>query len=759
MKHNYLLRLILLLALLYAPVALGAIYKGRVVERSTHRPLSDIAIVDKGTGRVIGITDSDGRFAIDLADKKEAHTLVFRGIGYDTQEVALASGSSVGHSLRIEMAINVSQIDEVVVTSARRERLLKNEPIVTHVFTARQIERLAAADLQDVLASFIPGVQFSQDNDNAANQTVRIQGLGGSYILFLLDGEPISSKSGESIAKPRGGNIDFSRIDIGNIERIEYLPSGGSILHGSNAIGGVVNIITKRITQPWQAQIGARVAIPHQRRWEARAGLSNERYNMGLSLSQTKTKAYGEGKLRLPAGDALNLALRLGYALTPQLKIKADANSTRSNLYLQTTIPRRRSTHLSESFGIDSYGGRIGAQWQISDKHALDLTTSLDYSQRDIESIEVATSKRERLPDYRNSIWVARLQYNLALAPNHSTMIGLEHTQEHGQTVWLESEAGHTVRNTVAYAQHDAHFWGQKLHLSYGLRYDRHSAFGGRLTHKASVLQKLGPIDLRLIYSEGFRSPTLTELYSYFYHTAGGANFMLVGNPNLKPETSTRYTIQVGYNHRNISLSATGFRTDVRNLIQRPQSIGADGQVYRRLENVDDQVTYYGSEILLRASLANWSLQGSYSYTRNVSRTIHDEGRSYNLSLLRPHSLTATLGYAFSGRCYMADISLSLRYMSKVDYWRRKSTAQVDAEVAAGTHTTKYINVIEDAYSNVRLATALKLYRAYTLQVGIDNLLDYRPTQSNFSSALTPGRNYFLALHVDIDKIFSRQAR
>lgn len=495
MKHNYLLRLILLLALLYAPAALGAIYKGRVVERSTHRPLSDIAIVDKGTGRVIGITDSDGRFAIDLADKKEAHTLVFRGIGYDTQEVALASGSSVGHSLRIEMAINVSQIDEVVVTSARRERLLKNEPIVTHVFTARQIERLAAADLQDVLASFIPGVQFSQDNDNAANQTVRIQGLGGSYILFLLDGEPISSKSGESIAKPRGGNIDFSRIDIGNIERIEYLPSGGSILHGSNAIGGVVNIITKRITQPWQAQIGTRIAIPHQRRWEARAGLSNERYNMGLSLSQTKTKAYGEDKLRLPAGDALNLALRLGYALTPQLKIKADANSTRSNLYLQTTIPRRRSTHLSESFGIDSYGGRIGAQWQISDKHALDLTTSLDYSQRDIESIEVATSKRERLPDYRNSIWVARLQYNLALAPNHSTMIGLEHTQEHGQTVWLESEAGHTVRNAVAYAQHDAHFWGQKLHLSYGLRYDRHSAFGGRLTHKASVLQKLGPIE------------------------------------------------------------------------------------------------------------------------------------------------------------------------------------------------------------------------------------------------------------------------
>ncbi|MEI3590869.1 MAG: TonB-dependent receptor plug domain-containing protein [Alistipes ihumii] len=125
-------------------------------------------------------------------------------------------------------------MNEVVVTATRTPLPLKNTPVITRVITSRDIERSGAVTLQQALERELAGVEFHQAGYGSS---LSFQGLDSRYVLFLLDGERIA---GETY-----GNIDYSRIPLSIVSRIEVVRGASSVLYGSNAMGAVVNVITK----------------------------------------------------------------------------------------------------------------------------------------------------------------------------------------------------------------------------------------------------------------------------------------------------------------------------------------------------------------------------------------------------------------------------------------------------------------------------------------------------------------------------------
>ena len=152
------------------------------------------------------------------------------------------------------VAINKFNLDEVVVTATRTPKRLSQSPVITQVVTARQIEDRGLSDIKSLLTQEIPGLVF---NEVGFGTSINLQGLGGKHILFLVDGERMAGETGD--------NIDYQRLDLNNIERIEIVQGAASALYGSQAMGGVINIITRKQKKPFSVSVSAKWAQPYER--------------------------------------------------------------------------------------------------------------------------------------------------------------------------------------------------------------------------------------------------------------------------------------------------------------------------------------------------------------------------------------------------------------------------------------------------------------------------------------------------------------
>jgi len=144
-------------------------------------------------------------------------------------------------------------LDQVVVTATRTPKKLKDTPVITQVITAQQIEQRGLSNIQDLLQQEVPGLNFQEVGYGT---DIDIQGLGAKHILFLIDGERMAGEN--------SGNIDYQRINLYNIDHIEIVKGASSALYGSQAMGGVINIITKQAKNKIEVNAGVRYAEKNQ---------------------------------------------------------------------------------------------------------------------------------------------------------------------------------------------------------------------------------------------------------------------------------------------------------------------------------------------------------------------------------------------------------------------------------------------------------------------------------------------------------------
>ena len=183
--------------------------------------------------------------------------------------------TTMAQETRLDSISRMFSLNDVVVTGTRTPKFLKDTPIQTRVINAKDIAKLDATNVQDLLQQELPGVEFSY----AMNQQTHLNfsGFGGQGVLFLVDGERLAGETMD--------DVDFTRLNMDNVERIEIVKGAASALYGSNATGGVINIITKRNKQPWTLNVNARYAKHNEQRYGASLGLSNKHWNNLLSAN------------------------------------------------------------------------------------------------------------------------------------------------------------------------------------------------------------------------------------------------------------------------------------------------------------------------------------------------------------------------------------------------------------------------------------------------------------------------------------------
>lgn len=189
-------------------------------------------------------------------------------------------------------SLSMYSLGGIVVTATRTPLPIKETPVITRVITARDIERKGIATIQEALEDELAGVEFHQAGYGSS---VSFQGLDARYVLFLVDGERMA---GETY-----GNVDFARIPTANIERIEIVRGASSVLYGSNAMGAVINIITKMPDEKVEVNFSQRFGTPFQR---------NGSEALGGNATQSDLNTYRNSLDKANAKNDLSVGLNLG---------------------------------------------------------------------------------------------------------------------------------------------------------------------------------------------------------------------------------------------------------------------------------------------------------------------------------------------------------------------------------------------------------------------------------------------------------------
>ena len=627
-------------------------------------------------------------------------------------------------------------LNEVVVTGTRTPKLLGDAPIQTRVITSRDIERTDATDVQELLQQELPGVEFSY----AMNQQkhMNLSGFGGQGVLILVDGERLAGETMD--------DVDFTRLNLANVQRIEIVRGAASALYGSNAGGGVVNIITKDgsslwQTQPWALNVNARLARHNEQRYGASLDLNGRHVNNTLYLNYHGTDNYDVKNGPAPQtrvfttvyGDKTSQVRdKFTWRPTDDLKLTAHAG------YFFRTLTRTPDT--PERYR-DFTGGLRGT-WQMSRTDDLDL--SYNFDQYDKSDYQKAVHLDIR--DYSNVHNSLRAVYNHRFDQDMTLTLGADYLHDYLYNTNLTDHS--REQDTFdAFAQLD---WSlsDRWEVVGALRYDYFSdGHDSHLTPKLSARYKARRhLTLRMGYGMGFRAPTLKEKY-YDFDMAG--IWIVQGNDQLKAEVSHNMNASMEWMKKHWCLTATAYYNTVDHKLATGVPFyksGSDRQLYLNYLNLDDY-SVYGAEATAQARWTNGlSFRLSYAWTKeNLPKD--REGHTVNNQYIpaRPHSLTARVEWDKQWKDYALNIALNGRLLSSV-----KNQEYADYyDISKGMQEVDY-----PAYTLWRLSTAHRIGKAVKLTLAVDNLFNYRPRYYYLNAPVTDGINLQAGISVDVDRLF-----
>lgn len=612
-------------------------------------------------------------------------------------------------------------LETVVVTATRTPKTLLDIPVVTRVITAEDIQKVDATNIKDILQQEIPGLEFTY---SMGQQVLNMGGYDGNNILFLVDGERMAGESMD--------NVDFSRLNLSSIERIEIVKGAASTLYGSSAMGGVINIITKSPSEKWAANVNSRYeGATKEWRHGASADINIGKFNSLTTFQMTDAKALDLGEnssLPTYGGKSYNVKERLIWNMSDALRLTG-----RIGYFFR----ERESGSVSHERYRDVSDG-LKLNWKINAQQDLEVAYSFD--QYDKSDLNMLTDKDIR--DYSNRQNIARALYNLHMPSWKSQLTaGADYTNDYLMTYqFAEDDNNHSQNSYDIFAQWDytpSDHWD----IIGGLRYDYFSAAKkGRPTWKVAAMYKTGKHQIRASYASGFRAPSLKELYMDFFM---GGIFMIYGNTDLKCETNHNFSLSWS-NHGSISenlkycLTATGYYNFFNNYITTAtvQRDGKTGQMYTNIAN--QQIAGLDANVQLHHH-NGLGAKLSYAFVKNIVK----KGQP-DLTVARPHSLTWRIDYdrQFTEK-YGLYVALSGRFLSAVDVTEYAST-QLDEMTK-----THY-----DGYSIWKLSLSQRILKGINVNCAVDNIFNYKPDNYYANSPVTLGTTLTVGVSIDLQKLF-----
>ena len=688
---------------------------GTITDCLSRAPLSGATVELVGQQKTVQ-TDAQGQFS-------------FQDLSKGTHHFYVSQDDYKGHFFKVSIKRNEKnyifalcknkeiEVGEVVVTATRRERNLKNVPITVQVITAEEIQKSQAPDFQSFLENEFSGINFTNEG---GMPNINMMGFGGKYVLFLMDGERMAGETFD--------NIDYDRIDLENIERIEVIKGASSSLYGSNALGGVINIITKDAQKPLELSANylyntqedhkTNLSVGTKQRWgSVRVPVFYNFRQPYIIVDKEPLKTYKNGVPHYSRMGELNVAGFTNYGASPKLTFdlspKWNLSLAPSYYFSERNAGTQSSKKLRDRYY--NYSGALKSDYKITDSKTLSLSAA--YDRYDKYKYYVLLNEKEK--SYENSILRVGGQYNQNIKEKHSLVAGAEVNSDELLSFRFTNSGEEAKKNAQNYALFTQQEWAlsEDFTLVTGVRMDYHSLFQQYLTYRLSGMFKIDAFTLRGGYASGFRSPTLKELYTNWFHPWGGG-FQIMGNKKLTPETSHNTTFSVDFNAKKWNITAITQFSKVKDKIALYWSRSKDTIRY---------VNHAGNTDIISSELSGtyrpsryFRLKGSYAYY--VS--------SNSRSDVRPHTFTAKVEYVEqSDLKYLPNVLLSGKYLAGSDIYDNKNTY------------THY-----EGYGLWRLQLSKKLPYHFILNAGVDNLFDYIAPTTSFYSTTSPGRTYFVGL-------------
>ncbi|MEL3918917.1 TonB-dependent receptor domain-containing protein [Aeromonas enteropelogenes] len=617
-------------------------------------------------------------------------------------------------------ANSTPQADEVitVTTTAHNTR---SAPASISVITAEQIKAAPVNDLSDLLRHEV-GIQAETDTNGRSD--IGIRGMSGKYTLVLVDGKRLSSSN----ALWRGGNFDNTPVPLGMIERVEVIRGPMSALYGSDAIGGVINIITKQPGTQWQGAADADFKAI-----EGKGGGEQHRTNLGFTgpltdnllirmngevydrQAWTPTEAT-DGIPLIEAKQTRNFASTLSWLVNEQQRFELDY------LYNQDERP------------LDIFrktGNKVHSRQQQNDRNLFGLTHKGNWSWGD--TTVMANYESSRIDDFNTSYSAPQQREleentltlkgytNLMLANHYLTFGGEYLDRELVDTVSYKDIGGRESHAQEALFAQDEIGLTDSLTLTLGGRYDHHEIYGGHFTPRGYLVYELSDlVTVKGGVSQAFKAPAPHQYSKGYSIESCGGSCLIYGSDKVKPETSTNYELGIIAGEGIWETSATLFYSDIEDMLTFKQIPNSKDRTWYNL----DKATTKGLELTGRLDLfEDLSLNANYTYLKA-------EGEQGQPLPERPE--------------HKANARLTWQATERVNAF--VGTTYTGTQFAEQTVNKATVLHKLPSYQTFDLGTGFKVTNNFDLRVGITNLTDVRLQEKDaLFQNVEPGRSYYIS--------------
>jgi outer membrane receptor for ferrienterochelin and colicins len=668
-------------------------------------------------------------------------------------------------------SLKMRELDELVITATRTEKMVSALPMPVTIVSQKQIQQMGSLRLNEVLQEQT-GLAIVTNH----GQGLQVQGFNPEYTLILIDGEPLIGRT--------AGTLELSRVAVGNIKQIEIVKGPSSSLYGSEALAGVVNIITENPT--------------------ANRAAFSARYGTNRTVDLTSNLQWK--KERTSASLFLNRYSTAGYDLTPQTfgqtvepfhnyTLQAKAEHRFSDALRVSLSGRYFTERQTDNFNVGTLQtpNLVSGEGSIKDLNfnpILHFKPSGNFSGRiSLYHSQYRTNATTRyLSDgspfdesfFHQTFLRPETQLIWLFSDKHNTTFGAGMVQESVEaTRYTKRQQFHTV---YAFAQHE---WlpTAKWHIIAGGRFDHHSVYGSQVSPKLSAQYQLTPkIALRASGGVGFKAPDFRQLYLNFVNTAAGYSVFgteevsrlirelqaqgqigeVLFNPevagSLRAERSLSWNIGGKWNaSERTVINVNFFRNDIRDLIESQvfarRTNGQNIFSYRNLSRVFTQgMEVDGTHHLSDYFCLSAGYQLLFTGDKSVIERI-DKGEIFRrdpLTLITTRLNRSDYGGLFGRSRHMANVKLF--YENKTKGWTANMRIVWRGRYGLGDRNGNLVLDDPSEYVNgfVTLNAALSktfFSERLRLQAGADNLLNFTdPT----AIPNMPGRLLWTSLHFQI---------
>ncbi|MEN1786156.1 MAG: TonB-dependent receptor, partial [Bacteroidota bacterium] len=691
---------------------------------------------------------------------------------------ALYQGILTAQEVAPKDSILSEYLEEVVVTATRTKRQLSSLPLPVTLVSKKQLEQTGVTRLNQILNEQT-GIVITPDATIGGGEGVQIQGIAADYILVLIDGVPVVGRS--------AGNLDLSRLSIGNIAQIEVVKGPSSALFGSEALGGVINIITERPnTGKISGQVSHRATTFNNQNTTLNFSQRLGDFGFSVFVDRLSTDGYdlasGDNDQTVNPFFNYTLNTRVFYDITEQLGLYASGRYFLQDFDVPSGTSEERDGNLQ--LRIDH---TIGPKSKF--EYELYYTNYLTNEQ----TIDPVNNTVLLDNDFDQKLFRPEIRFNQVFTDNNTLTLGGGYNFETLNRSLFASEV--TFDSQYVFAQFDFKPL-DKLNIIVGARFDNHSEYNSQFSPKLSARYDFNATwAIKGSVGSGFKAPDFRQLYLDFTNAAGG-NYSVFGkevelegiqrlidndeiipdpqgNPilpvglaelgePLNAESSIGYNLGIGYRKENLKVDLNFYRNDITDLIDTrilaTKRNGANIFGYVNQERVYTQ----GVEVDIQYSPVknldfSMGYQLLYAFDKDIKENLDENG----IFVRDPETLTSIRvdSDAYFGLVNRSRHTLNGKIFYEIPQWRANANLRVVYRSKFGLADRNGNNFLDDfddsfvdGYALVNLAFGKTFFKHYHLQIGANNLLNFKGVNP-FSTETTqiqvnPGIEIFGRLNI-----------